>query len=132
VSGFEVVATVPSSSPERDETHPLHRIVGSIVGHTRDRYEQLLRPSGVEADARMFDPRRYVAARRLAGESVVLIDDTWTTGANIESAAAVLCEAGAGTIGAVVIGRHVHEDFGDNAARLRALPAFSWDRCASD
>ena len=129
VSEFEVVATVPSTSPERDETHPLHRIVGTIVGHTRDRYGQLLRPSGKDIDPREFDPRRYVATQRLAGESILLIDDTWTTGANVESAAAVLREAGAGRIGAVVIGRHVREDFGDNAVRLRALPRFSWERC---
>lgn len=127
---FEIVTTVPSTTPERDATHPLHRIVGSLVGHTHDRYEQLLVPSGVEVDTRSFDPRRYVAARRLEGESVLLIDDTWTTGANVESAAVVLREAGTGRIGAVVIGRHIHEDWGNNAERLKALPRFSWERCA--
>jgi orotate phosphoribosyltransferase len=130
VPGFDIVTTVPSSSPERDATHPLHRIAASLVGHTRDRYERLLTASRAEVDERAFDPRRYVAARRLADESILLLDDTWTTGASVESAAAVLREAGAGRIGAVVIGRHIHEDWGDNAERLKALQHFSWDRCA--
>ncbi len=130
VHEFEIVTTVPSTSPERDAEHPLRRIVGRIVGHTRDRYERLLTPSGVEVDPRAFDPRRYRCGRPLAGESILLIDDTWTTGANLESAAAVLRETGASRIGAVVVGRHVREDYADNAERMEALPRFSWDRCA--
>jgi len=38
--------------------------------------------------------------------------------------------AGAGAVGAVVIGRHVREEFGSNAARLKALPRFCWEQCA--
>ena len=76
------------------------------------------------------DVRRYTATEWLDGESVLLIDDTWTTGASVESAAHVLKAAGAERVGAVVIGRHVHPDFGTNAERLKALPRFSWDVCA--
>jgi orotate phosphoribosyltransferase len=61
---------------------------------------------------------------------VLLIDDTWTTGASAESAAHVLKAAGAGVVAVVVIGRHIHEEFEDNAERLRTLPRFSWERCA--
>jgi len=130
VDEFPVVTTVPSSDVERDAAHPLHEIVGRVVGHTVDRFERLLRPTGVEVEKRAVDTRRYESTRRLAGESVLLIDDTWTTGASAESAAHTLRAAGAGTIAVVVIGRHIHEDFEDNAERLKALPRFSWDRCA--
>lgn len=130
VDGFPIVTTVPSSDIERDTAHPLHEIVGRLVGHTGDRFERLLAPSGAEVEKRTVDSGRYVAARALGGESVLLIDDTWTTGASAESAAHVLKAAGAGVIAVVVIGRHIHEDFEDNAERLGALPPFSWDLCA--
>src|SRR5262249_54841082 len=42
-NGFQVVTTVPSTTPERGPAHPLHRIVGDLVRPTRDRYERLLR-----------------------------------------------------------------------------------------
>ena len=77
-----------------------------------------------------FDPAKYLTSRRLEGEAVLLIDDTWTTGASAQSAAASLVSAGAGTVAAVVIGRHINREWGDNDARLRALPRFGWDTCA--
>ena len=61
----------------------------------------------------------------------LLIDDTWTTGANVQSAAAALKTAGADRVGALVIGRHVHDDYQDHAERLKALRRpFDWDICA--
>ena len=62
---------------------------------------------------------------------MLLIDDTWTTGANAQSAAAALKSAGASKIAALVIGRHLHRDWSENDRRLKALRSpFDWDACA--
>lgn len=128
---FEVVTTVPSSSLDRDAEHPLRDIVGRLVEPTARRYRRLLRPTTAETDRRAVDLRRYEVADTNVGESVLLIDDTWTTGASAQSAAGVLKEAGAEFVAVVVIGRHVHDDYADNAQRLRDLPhMFDWTRCA--
>ena len=128
---FPVVTTVPSGNCERDEHHPLRSIVDELVGPTRDRHERLLRRSGANVDPRAFDADKYIALRALDGEPVLLIDDTWTTGANAQSAAAALRAAGAGPIAAVVIGRHVNRGWHDIDRRLRALERpFDWRRCA--
>ncbi len=61
---------------------------------------------------------------------MLLIDDTWTTGTNAQSAAAALA-AGAGPIAAVVIGRHLNREWRQNDRRLRGLARpFDWSRCA--
>ncbi len=83
----------------------------------------------------MVEPRtasadKYTATRKLGGADVLLVDDTWTRGANAQSAAFALKAAGAGKIGVVLIGRHIREDYEDNAKRLKALPRFSWEWCA--
>jgi hypothetical protein len=128
---FDLVTTVPSSDRQRDPDHPLRRIVGADVGATRDRYAPLLARSGTDVPNRKVDPGKYNPSRDLDGESVLLIDDTWTSGANAQSAAGALKTAGAGPVGVLVIGRHVQESYKDNATRLRVLPrAFDWGICA--
>jgi hypoxanthine phosphoribosyltransferase len=88
------------------------------------------RRTELELPLREFNPRKFAAIESLNGESVLLIDDTWTTGASAQSAAAALKQAGAGKVGAVVIGRHVNRDWGENDRRLRAIPRpFAWERC---
>ena len=127
---FDVVTTVPSSSRERDENHPLRRIVGELVRPTRGRYERLLSRSGIAVRERTFDDRKYDVARRFGGEAVLLIDDTWTTGSGAQSAAAALRHAGAGPVAAVVIGRHVKRGWRENEQRLHALARpFDWSSC---
>jgi predicted amidophosphoribosyltransferase len=131
VRAFDLVATVPSGAHERDEAHPLRWIVGELVGPTADRYERLLARSPHSAKAHMLDPERFTSLRRLDAESVLLIDDTWTTGANAQSAATALKVAGAGPVAAVVIGRHVNRQWGDNERRLSTIERpFRWDGCA--
>lgn len=131
VDSFELVTTVPSGSAARDENHPLPWIVGQVVGPTKDRYERLLTRSSREVPERTVDPGKYAAVRALDSEAVLLIDDTWTSGSSVQSAAGALKNAGAGPVGVIVIGRHVHEDRADNAARLEELARpFAWDRCA--
>jgi predicted phosphoribosyltransferase len=131
VPSFPIVTAVPSSSRERDERHPLRHIVGELVLPTRDRFARLLTRSDAAVDDRTISAEKYLAARTLPGEPVLLIDDTWTTGANAQSAAAALRHAGAGPIALLVIGRHIKRDWEDNDQRLRALPRpFDWAECA--
>lgn len=131
VDGFALVTTVPAGHGRRDVPHPLQGIVGRIARPTRDRYTQLLRVTGQPVALHTFDPERFTPIRRLDGEPVLLIDDTWTTGASAQSAAAALKRAGAGPVAAVVIGRHLNRDWHENDRRLRALPTpFDWSRCA--
>lgn len=131
VPAFELVTTVPSGACERDDHHPLRRMVGELVGPTRKRYARLLRRSPVPVRAREVNPNKFEPLRCLRGERVLLIDDTWTTGASARSAAVALRDAGAGPVATVVIGRYLNRCWGENDRRLGALvPAFDWGRCA--
>ncbi|HTP18961.1 MAG TPA: hypothetical protein VMJ65_05115 [Solirubrobacteraceae bacterium] len=128
---FELVTTVPSGNQIRDERHPLRWIVGELVGPTRDRHERLLRRSDAEVRPRTFSPDKFVATEPLKGRSVLLIDDTWTTGTSAQSAAAALRAAGAGTTAAVVIGRHLNREWHENDKRIRGIARpFDWSMCA--
>lgn len=120
-SAFDVVTTVPSGQIGRDAYHPLRRIVGEMIAPTAQRHERLLHRSGAPAKPRVFDSTRFQAVRRLAGANVLLIDDTWTTGASAQSAAAALKAAGAARVGAVVIGRHLNREWFENDERLRRI-----------
>ncbi|MGH2894828.1 MAG: hypothetical protein ACRDPM_16410 [Solirubrobacteraceae bacterium] len=95
VGSFDVVTTVPSSDRARDETHPLHTLVGELVKPLQPRYARLLRRTEAAVTAHRFGAERYAASTGLGGRAVLLIDDTWTTGANAQSAAAALKAAGA-------------------------------------
>jgi predicted amidophosphoribosyltransferase len=130
VAGFDVVTTVPSSDRSRQDSHPLQRLVGELVGPVRPRYERLLRRTGAAVTPHQFTIHKYEAIRELEGRSVLLVDDTWTTGANAQGAAAALKRAGARTVAAVVIGRYVNRDHGQNHRQLRGLPPFDWGACA--
>jgi predicted amidophosphoribosyltransferase len=131
VHDFALVATVPSSDALRDRDHPLRWIVSQLVGPTRARHERLLRRTDIAIEGRAFHASKYEATRNLAGAPVLLIDDTWTTGANARSAAAALKAAQAGPVAAVVIGRHLNRKWHHNDRRLRGITRpFDWDQCA--
>jgi predicted amidophosphoribosyltransferase len=135
VDGFDLVATVPSKSSERDEqrTH-LRTIVGTWCHPTADRWQRVLRPADPPVPGRLFSEERYAADAVAAGRRVLLIDDTRTTGGAMQSAAAALRQAGARAVAGVVIGRHLHLDFEwDSESTLteyRKLPLFDWTTCA--
>ena len=130
VAEFPLVATVPSGRTDHRQPHPLQWIVGELVGPTRERWRPLLRRTEAPVALHTFSPDRFAATSRLHGEPVLLVDDTWTTGANAQSAAAALKRAGAGQVAAVVIGRHLNRGWNDNDRRLRQIPTpFDWSEC---
>ena len=137
VDGFPVVTTVPSATHRHP--HPLATIVSSTVGATSGRYVELLKPSDSTYDERAISPKRYIAARTPTGDSepVLIIDDTFTSGAHIQSAAACLSEAGYGPIAALCIGRHFNRRPGKRGYTKSAESYYqaakqlgwSWEEC---
>lgn len=130
-SQFAVTTTVPGTAP-RVEQHPLERIVGGIVGATRGRYERLLAVNPGAPQGRTHSDHRFRALRRLDGESLLVVDDTWTSGAHAQSAASALRAAGAHTVAIVVLGRHFNrrppEPYRASAENYyRAAKAQGWD-----
>jgi hypothetical protein len=87
----------------------------------------VIRPGEQGRDPNMI---RFSAERTRPGASVLLLDDTWVSGASAQSAAAALKRAGARRVAVVVLGRHI-----DPADRLggplaaRLAPA-SYDRAS--
>lgn len=95
-------ATVPSL-PARAGEHPLHALAARVLA------PMLPETSLVAADppngpVRSFTPGNYVATG-VAGRHVLLIEDTWTTGAHVESAAAALKVGGAAGVTTLVVAR---------------------------
>ena len=128
---FDLVTTVPSSDPGRDDRHPLRTIVGELVGPSRDRYRRVLRRTDAAAGPRSFSEIKFEAIDHVETQSVLLIDDTWTTGTNAQSAAAALKAAGAHRVAAVVIGRHLNREWHENDRQIRGIARpFDWRACA--
>ncbi len=128
---FDRVTTVPSGDPARDERHPLRTIVGELVAPTRERHQRLLRRTDTDSAPRYFSESKFEATRRLDHQAILLIDDTWTTGASAQSAAAALKAAGAERVAAVVIGRHLNREWHENDRRIRGIARpFEWQACA--
>lgn len=127
---FAMVTTVPSLRG-RDGTHPLQRIVASGIRSTAIRHRQLLVPGARDGGGRTFDAQRFQVVGPVP-ESILLIDDTWTTGSRVQSAAAALKSAGARRTAAVILGRHFDPAFGQNQAFLNVLgrtQRFDWGQC---
>lgn len=132
VHRFSIVTTVPSSNA-RFGAHPLVRLVSGVVVGSSERYRDLLAPAATGL-GRGFSPDRFAAVERLSGDAVLVIDDTWTTGAHAHGAAAALRAAGAGPVAVVAIGRWYHRDDPANAAVERQLRRrrWEWDECMFD
>jgi hypothetical protein len=112
VPGASHAAVVPSRRG-RPGPHPLQQMIAPYLKLSWATLT-LARPD--DSVAHDPDPGRF-RAERLAGASVLLLDDTWTTGASAVSAAAALRLAGARSVSLVVLGRHL------DAAALAAAAA---------
>jgi hypothetical protein len=132
VPRFALATTVPSRSAAA-EGGPgrLELIVARLCAATANRHAPLLAPGPQPGERRAWSPERYRARRALRGEAVLLVDDTWTSGASAQAAAHALRRAGAGTVALVVIGRHVQmADCRRAGWSPGTMAAFRWDRCA--
>ncbi len=97
-------ACVVPSGRSRAGPHPLQALVAPCLALP---WVSMRRGPACDPWARSLDAGRFRAGQRAAGARVLLLDDTWASGASAQSAAVALERAGARAVAVVVIGRHV-------------------------
>ena len=120
------LAVVPTGCG-RPGPHPLLELVSPYLRLPVTRL--VIRPG---RQGRDLDLDRFGADRTAAGARVLLLDDSWVSGASAQSAAAALKQAGARQVAIVVLGRHVDPadpGTGPLAAQLRQA-AYEPSKCA--
>ncbi|WBB46455.1 hypothetical protein O3597_14690 [Verrucosispora sp. WMMA2044] len=126
------VITVPSTR-NSISTHPLTELVGNRLGlpWIASTVNPSYGPDDHDFHADWFAPALPAAS---APVHALVLEDTWTTGARVQSLAYALKAAGATTVAAIILGRHVDPTY-PPAKRLMdaiASPLFDTTRCATD
>jgi hypothetical protein len=98
----DCLAVVPTGCG-RPGPHPLLRLAAPYL-------RLPLAPLAIRPgrQGRDLDLNRFQASQVPAGASVLLLDDSWVSGASAQSAAAALKLAGAGHVATVILGRHIN------------------------
>jgi len=126
---FDVLTSVPSTSG-RGGTHPLVTLLTEVVVGSKDRYADLLVVNRPDLGPREIVPDRFLATRAVPG-NVLVVDDSWVSGAKPQAAATALKVAGAKSVAILTIGRWFTLDYPPNLAWLREKRkvGWSWDTC---
>jgi hypothetical protein len=128
---FDGAVIVPSTR-NRPGPHPLQLLIGTRL---RLPWLRMSANAKIRPESRMFHAERFSVDESdggLDGAAVLVLDDTWTTGSRVESASYALRVAGASTVVAVVLGRHVNPEWkpwGPILKTVKKVP-FDLDRCA--
>jgi hypothetical protein len=120
----DLLAVVPTGAG-RPGPHPLLRLVSPYL--RLPACPLALRPG---RQGRDLDLDRFRVLGRPAGASVLLLDDTWVSGASAQSAAAALKLFGARHVAVIVLGRHINPDDPASAPLLARLAAARYDPSA--
>jgi hypothetical protein len=120
------LAVVPSTRG-RPGTHPLEALAARAFSLPRVHLAIPATPEPPDPEDRDLSVDRYVIRGRLPEARVLLLDDTWTTGAHAQSAAAALKLAGASRVAAVVLGRHLDATCGGSDAFGTLMRARRYD-----
>ncbi|HEY0717038.1 MAG TPA: hypothetical protein VGD68_05440 [Streptosporangiaceae bacterium] len=79
---------------------------------------------------RALHPRRFRAGPSVTGQSVLLVDDIWVSGASAQSAALALRSAGARHVAVIVLGRHVDPADPRSGPLLARMAAGGYDEAS--
>jgi predicted amidophosphoribosyltransferase len=127
---WDLITSVPSTQP-RAGGHPLEAAL-RLARRLAEQYEPTLERGGGPLGHNQASDTGYRVTGNVAGSEILLVDDTFTSGARVQSAASTLALAGANVLAAVPIGRVINPRYNDEAKVLwdaaRSRP-FDFSRC---
>lgn len=128
---WDVLVVVPSTT-RRAGPHPLERLLQDVpwLGTVQTCLLRGAQPgTHLQAGDHVFEP-----TGSFPGLRVLLVDDTWTSGARAQSAASALQLAGAIVLATVVVGRVVDPHHPRVASRFTdaCRRAFGFERCCME
>ena len=125
IGEWDIATCVPS--PGRVALQPVVTRVRELAGRCR----QVL-AAQPDANQRALDPGQFTVTEDVAGLRVLLLDDSFVSGAKLFSAVAALRQRDAVVVGPVVIGRHLQRGWPPSADLLSWIQERPWTerRCA--
>lgn len=131
LGGEPDAVTIVPSTRGRSGGHPLAAVV-KRVSRLRSLYEPtLVRGPGGIAHRKASDDC-FIVTADVNGRRILVIEDTFTTGARTQSAGSALQLAGAASVGVVTAGRVINPDWNENCQQIwqaaRASP-FTFEVC---
>ena len=127
---WDAIVVVPSTHG-RTGPHPLVSALRRISGWDLH-LEECLVATGVELEHNRASEAAFSISASVRERRLLLLDDTYTTGAHLHSAASVLESGRARVVAAVTIGRVIDPDFNKENASLLELArrrGFDFTRC---
>jgi hypothetical protein len=110
--------TVPSVN-RRPGVHPFTAITQAMNAVDDSQLALVAAPGAINDRVVSASQFVIVPKRSLSGQHILVLDDTWTTGSNTQSAALTLRAAGADHVSVMVVGRWLSPTFGNNAAFIK-------------
>jgi hypothetical protein len=129
---IDVVMTVPSTRlPLRTGVHPLQLAVQQV--RTLNELHRVgLRRGPAPVGHLLANDRAFIVEIDVSGLTILLVDDTFTSGARAQSAVSALVFAGATHVSVLTVGRVIDPTFNDNSQRIwrwaRRRP-FDFSKC---
>lgn len=130
---WDLITSVPSTQP-REGGHPLEVAI-HLARRLAEQYEPTLERGGGFLGHNQASDSGYRVTGDVAGSKILLVDDTFTSGARVQSAASALSLAGANVLAAVPIGRVINPSYNEQARALwdaARSHAFDFSRCCLD
>lgn len=130
---WDTITIVPSSG-SRTGTHPLASVL-SLVPSLKKEYRSLLKKGTATIGHNHAEDNGYAVTSNVGGARVLLIDDTFTTGGRVQSAASALQLAGADVVAVVVAARVITPAWNEESKALwdrQRAQTFSFDLCCLD
>lgn len=128
---IDVAAIVPSDNRKRVFNH-LHKVLTTVKGEPllkwfRWKEDLVQRDFSVPRPPRgHLSPDAYLVDDFARGRTVLVFDDTWTSGSSIASCAAALKKAGATRVVALTLGRQLKESFGSSDRIIKSVQERTW------